>query len=332
MTALAKISVIIPIFKVEKYIEQCIAGVTTQTYNDLEIILVDDGSPDCCPQICDEWAKRDRRIQVIHKKNGGLSSARNAGVKAATGDYVIFLDGDDYWDDIHAVERLIQRIQTTHTDVLNYSYKKVSEKTGEQIPYFHDIKDMPPENREKSQQLAYLADHGLYIASACNKMIRREILTDEMLFQEGVYSEDVEWCARLMIRAESMDFVCENFYCYRQNDLSISHTINGKKCRDLCDHIVACIRVADTSPGDIRESLYRYSAYQYGTFFMVQARAVEEPRDCMKELAKHRGILRFHGNNVKLLGLFYLTTLLGYRNTCRLIRLVYGMKDGKAKD
>ena len=94
----AKISIIIPIYNVEQYLNKCIESVVNQSYRNLEIILVDDGSPDGCPSICDEWAKKDNRIKVIHKENGGLSDARNYGIEASTGDYLMFLDSDDYID------------------------------------------------------------------------------------------------------------------------------------------------------------------------------------------------------------------------------------------
>ena len=90
------ISVIVPIFKVEDYLRKCVDSVINQTYKNLEIILVDDGSPDNCPKICDEYANQDSRIKVIHKENGGLSDARNAGMKIAKGEYVSFIDSDDY--------------------------------------------------------------------------------------------------------------------------------------------------------------------------------------------------------------------------------------------
>ena len=90
-----KISVIIPIYKVEKYLDRCLESVTNQTYKNLEIILVDDGSPDASPEICDKWAKKDNRIKVFHKPNGGVSSARNLGIENATGDYLTFIDSDD---------------------------------------------------------------------------------------------------------------------------------------------------------------------------------------------------------------------------------------------
>ena len=90
------ISVIVPVYQVEEYLDRCVQSIVDQTYTNLEIILVDDGSPDRCPQMCDEWAKRDSRIRVIHKENGGLSDARNAGMQAASGTYIAFVDSDDW--------------------------------------------------------------------------------------------------------------------------------------------------------------------------------------------------------------------------------------------
>ena len=92
------ISVIIPVYKVEKYLNKCVDSVLNQTYKNLEIILVDDGSPDKCPEICDEYAKKDDRIKIIHKQNGGLSDARNVGIEKSTGEYITFIDSDDYVD------------------------------------------------------------------------------------------------------------------------------------------------------------------------------------------------------------------------------------------
>ena len=90
------VSVVLPIYKVEKYLNRCIESVVNQTYSNLEIILVDDGSPDSCPNMCDEWKKKDSRIVVIHKENGGLGEARNSGISAANGKYICFFDSDDY--------------------------------------------------------------------------------------------------------------------------------------------------------------------------------------------------------------------------------------------
>lgn len=106
-----KISFIIPVYKVERYLKQSVGSITGQTYRDIEVILVDDGSPDSCPQMCDDFAATDNRIRVIHKANGGLSDARNVGLNAATGDYVIFIDSDDFWlhnDDLQKLVRVAE--------------------------------------------------------------------------------------------------------------------------------------------------------------------------------------------------------------------------------
>ena len=106
------ISVVVPVYRVEPYLDRCVASIVNQTYRNLEIILVDDGSPDRCPAMCDAWAEKDRRIKVIHKANGGLSDARNVGLQLAQGNYVAFIDSDD-WIDLRFIEILYKAIVET---------------------------------------------------------------------------------------------------------------------------------------------------------------------------------------------------------------------------
>ncbi len=110
------ISVIIPVFKVEKYLEKCIKSIVNQTIENLEIILVDDGSPDQCPKICDYWASKDSRIKVVHKKNGGLSDARNAGLDIAKGEYISFIDSDD-WVALDMYEIMLKAMKEENADI-----------------------------------------------------------------------------------------------------------------------------------------------------------------------------------------------------------------------
>ena len=112
-----KISVIVPIYKVERYLNRCIKSIVNQTYSNLEIILVDDGSPDRCGFICDKWMATDKRIKVIHKKNGGLSSARNKGIELSTGKYIMFIDSDDYLYDDSSLESLYKGITKNNSKV-----------------------------------------------------------------------------------------------------------------------------------------------------------------------------------------------------------------------
>ena len=121
------VSVIVPIYNVEKYLRMCVDSILNQTYGDLQIILVDDGSPDRCGEICDEYAKKDKRIEVIHKENGGLGYARNSGLELAKGEYVIFLDSDD-WIDAGHIERLVAEAKKTNADVIVHGYKKCTDE------------------------------------------------------------------------------------------------------------------------------------------------------------------------------------------------------------
>lgn len=322
------ISVIIPIYRVEAFLIECVQSVVSQSFRDIEIILVDDGSPDHCPLLCDEFANKDRRIRAIHKSNGGLSDARNCGITYAGGEYVAFLDGDDFWDDDKALERLAARVKKTHADVVNFSYKKFDEISGKKKPYFHAVPDMPENASNKEAQLRYMTENRLLIASACNKLIKRDLLTDDLLFEKGVFSEDIEWSAKLIKKADSIDFVCENFYCYRRNSESISHTINSKKCQDATEHIKKCAEMADEADGMLRECLRHYTAYQLGTFFLLQAKADNRQDACIKELAGYKSLLRYHGGHKKLIVLSFLCKVVGFRGACRLTRAVFGSRKG----
>ena len=320
---MAVISVVIPVYNVEAYLDECVQSVLSQSYADMELILVNDGSTDNSGAKCDEWVQNDPRIRVVHKENGGAADARNIGITHANGSYVLFLDGDDFWDDRNAVRRLMERVEKINTDVLNFSYKKYYEDTREKESYFRFTQAMPS-HISRAEQLSYLTQHGLFIASPCNKLIKKSLLDKEtILFRKGVYSEDIEWCARLMCHATSMDFVPEEFYCYRQRKNSVSHTINDKKCKDLHDNILRCFELSETISQDIRVPLLQYTAYQYGTFFAVQAQAENWQEDCLRSLQPYKWILRHHGGNRKVRLLHYCCSIIGYKNTCRLMRCVY---------
>ena len=134
------ISVIVPIYKVEDYLDRCIQSLVNQTYKNLEIILVDDGSPDDCPRICDEWEKRDHRIKVIHQENKGLSAARNVAMRICTGEYLIFVDGDDVISN-DMIESLYQASQKTKADCIFCQYEMIGPNEKE----FHSTKEIEDE-------------------------------------------------------------------------------------------------------------------------------------------------------------------------------------------
>ena len=129
---MCKVSVIVPIYNAEKYLSDCIDSIIAQTHKNLEIILVDDGSPDNCPAICDEYAKKDDRIKVIHKQNGGVSSARNTGLDIMTGDYVVFIDSDDIVN-VHYIEYLLDICIANDADISYCGYSTFKESNNVNI-------------------------------------------------------------------------------------------------------------------------------------------------------------------------------------------------------
>lgn len=213
------ISVIIPVYKVEEYLDECIESVVNQTYKNLEIILVDDGSPDNCPAICDVWAKKDGRINVIHKENGGLSSARNAGLKTADGEYILFFDSDDFVkSDI--VEFLFNLSERYGADVA---------KCGFSFYYDEDrIYDNPYTEGERelntAERIKELVVYG-YEGSVWNKLYKSSVIKDMLFMPEDGCSEDIMFNYRLYKKAEKIVCCDVPKYFYRiRNDSAINNT------------------------------------------------------------------------------------------------------------
>lgn len=315
-----KISVIIPVYNVEPYLHQCVDSVLSQTYKNIEVILVDDGSPDNCPAICDQYAEADARVKVIHQKNGGLSAARNAGVQCASGDYITFLDSDDFWGNSEGLRKISLRLEKTNPDVLNFSYAKCTE-TGEVISHYLNCVDkLPLEITDTEAQLEFLTKHSLFIASAWNKILRRNI-AKALPFEKEKTSEDIDWCARLMCLAQSFDFICVNLCYYRQRATSITHNITEKNCIDLKNNILRCVAIMNESQQNRRISLATYTAYQLATFFAIQALASNCPQECISELRTCKSLLHYHGGSKKVAYLDLGCRIIGFTNMCHLIRL-----------
>ena len=323
-----KISIVIPAYKVEKYLRQCVDSVLQQTYRDLEIILVDDGSPDLCPRICDEYAAADERVTVIHKENGGLSDARNAGLRAAKGEYVLFVDGDDWLNSEDDLAALVERATLTKAEIISFSYKKVYDITGKERVYLRQKTPMPTELFRKKDQAEYLAERGFYIASAWNKMIRLSCLKrNSLFFKIGETSEDVVWCLRLLKSAESYDYLNRCIYCYRQRDGSITQTLTTANSILLANQIAECIRMIPDAD-ELRKACRCYTAYQLATFMKVQTYAGAYPEEGVRILEPYAWLLRYHAGNRKLMVLRALTIVFRFSGACRILYNVYGVTNG----
>ncbi len=211
------VSVIVPVYKTQKYLDKCIESIISQTYSNLEIILIDDGSPDNCPLICDEWAKRDDRIRVIHKKNGGVSAARNTAIDVMNGEYVTFVDSDDWIDD-DLIENLLLLCEGHNADAaISDFYFESADGTAETLKTEFAVYN----NDEIVTN--YLLDK--IRPEACAKLIKSKLLADGVRFDcELKYGEDLKFNYEILKKADKICLSGECKYHYLQNSGSSSTT------------------------------------------------------------------------------------------------------------
>ena len=210
------ISVIIPIYNVEKYLNQCIQSVVNQTYRNLEIILVDDGSPDNCPAICDAWAAKDSRIKVVHKENGGSGQARNVALDIAEGQYVGFVDSDDYIAP-HMYEHLLH-FMTENVDIVECNYKE----TSDDYMLFDEENNWIHQEYTARDALSYHINDTLFRQIIWNKLYRNQTI-DNIRFPVGNRIDDEFWTYRVIANARKLVHTSCNMYAYRQQPESVMH-------------------------------------------------------------------------------------------------------------
>lgn len=215
------ISVIVPIYKVEKYLDRCIESVVNQTYKNLEIVLVDDGSPDNCPQICDEWAKRDLRIKVIHQKNEGVSAARNSGLATLRGDYVMFVDADD-WLNLDAVQILYERIIRDNSDIAVGQHVFSFEDGSEKILYSDWMYDTV---FDKTSVLKNLGSKNSIPYFVWGKLYKYEVLKN-LRFANFLCAEDLYFLFSALGNCKYVSVDNRVIYHYLQNNTSVMHNRN----------------------------------------------------------------------------------------------------------
>lgn len=206
------ISVIIPVYKVEPYLDACVSSVVGQTFSDLEILLVDDGSPDRCPELCDAWAKKDPRVRVIHQENGGLSAARNTGIEAATGEFLAFVDSDDMLEP-DALRRAWEAQQACQADLVIFNLVYVDEHNHPlPAPDFSGFRDEILTADEVWQRYFALAEQKIYYVVAWNKLYRRELFKT-LRYAPGKRYEDQFLLPGLLAQCKTV--ACLRYVGYR---------------------------------------------------------------------------------------------------------------------
>ena len=205
-----KVSIIIPIYKAEKYLPECVDSVLGQTYKDIEVILIDDASPDKCGEICEEYAKKDERVKVIHKENEGVSKARNAGLEIATGDYVQFVDSDDYLD-VTMTEKLVKAMENDKSDMVlsgfyekNMNFERVSKAEEEPGVY------------SKEQILKNIMNnpYSFHYGVLWNKLFKRELLDSVRFSSDMDFGEDFIFNLYYLKYVKNVSVIDEPLYYY----------------------------------------------------------------------------------------------------------------------
>lgn len=209
------ISIIVPVYNVEQYLNRCVESIVNQTYSNIEIILVDDGSPDHCPEICDKWAAMDSRIKVIHKENGGLSDARNIGLEIAVGDFIGFVDSDDWIaQDMYYV--LYNDLMTNNSDISACAVKRVYESSMQ----MENLTKNGCMVLETEEAMKALIEQTWLKQPVWYKLYRREIIED-IEFPIGKYHEDAFWTYQIIGRAHRVSITDKTYYYYWQRGNSI---------------------------------------------------------------------------------------------------------------
>lgn len=220
------ISVIVPVYKVEKYLDKCIQSIVDQTYRDLEIILVDDGSPDTCPQLCDAWALKDNRIKVIHQPNGGISAARNSGMKIATGEFIYFVDSDDSIAK-NLCEKAIEVFIQHQVDIVTFGCERITED-GKLLGGTEKIQNQVLPSKKAIEELVI----GNICDYAWNKVYRAYVFNG-IWFPEKRCFEDAAVMYKVFLNANRIYTLNEKLYFYLQRSGSIVSSMNIKLLEDL---------------------------------------------------------------------------------------------------
>ena len=295
-----KYSFVIPMYNSEKYITETVCSILNQTYSDFEVIIVNDGSTDNSYSICKEIADNDKRVKLYNNTNNGVAYSRNYGIKNALGDYIIFLDSDDYWNDSNALQEIDDI--NKDKDLILFGYNNLAN---------NEIIEKTNFNILTSDDLEECVDKEVFTSSCCLKAIRRELLIkNELYFIENYYVEDIEWNLRLAINTKDFSLYKKNIYVYRQSNDSRSHTISKKMLTDYYDTIEKSIKYINDSN---RDDLWGYISYNY---LILCARSYKSE---LQQKLKNFVWLLDKSNNKKVKLARFAKKTIGFNLTCFLL-------------
>lgn len=267
------VSIVVPVYNVAEFLPNCLNCVINQTWQDLQIILVDDGSTDDSGSICDQYAEKDKRIEVIHQNNEGLSVARNEGTKRVRGEYLLYLDSDDTWGSLDFVEKLVQQAEDNHPDIILFEvrdFRHENEKVSPIGAYTSDIMKGSP-----TEIMIRLMRAQLFSMSACQKFIRTDIIKrNKIQFTPQLLGEDMDWIMSLWPYVQSVEGNTEVCYRYRIRKNSITQTYGYKNAADFCWIIEKWLKNWEQTNSYEKNAYLGYLAFLYVTlvykFFFLQ--------------------------------------------------------------
>lgn len=315
-------SLILPIYNVEKYLRECVDSVLTQTFTDFEVILVNDGSKDNSGCICDEYALKDSRVKVIHKENGGQSTARNRGFLEAQGEYIIFLDSDDFLIDQNFLKVLFDKIKNK-PDIVCYKYCKFYDKNkqfGNCTYTFEDIDDQD----DIDIQLEKLVRKDAFFCSAWSKSVRREFLVqNDIKFDENSRCEDMDWYFNVITKAKTMAFLDRSIVAYRQRENSVTAQKNLKTFDDFTNFLETWYPQINQLADNRKKPLLSAMAKLYTNLMLIYVDINEDK--CYEKLKRFSSLLNYTLNpRVKKISLVY--KIIGLRATLNLLKFAKKMR------
>lgn len=331
-------SIIVPVYNIEQYIKECIESIINQDLNNIEIILVDDGSTDNSGKICDKYSQNDKRIKVIHKQNAGVSEARNSGIKKSKGKYIIFVDGDDFLIANILLELKEILLKNTDIDVLLSKRLYFYEKNNRIIDNNKSFDLEKFNSTEKKDILIYLLKFNLLEGHVGLKVVRRNLIFNNTLLfdRELSNNEDVDWTLSLFLNIENINIKATDikFYVYRKNrEGSASNCIKQKSIISIIKVLNKwyCFLEKENIDKELRKGLFNYLAFIYSNLFLGYSLLEECSKNKKLEIKKlieaKKELLDYAQNKrTKIIGKLY--KIFGFNITIRILKIIYKLKRG----
>ena len=322
-------SIIIPVYNTERELGRCVDSVIAQSFGDFEVILVDDGSKDRSGAICDQYSAQDQRIRTIHKMNGGCSKARNTGIRTATGEYLLFLDSDDMWDDVDALDKLHNSVQQGKQDIVCFGVRIFREDGS--LEKVRKVELPGKCGKDKLSILKELIYRNQYFSACYVRIYRREfLLSNNLFFIDGLLSEDIEWCARVMIHAKTIGTFSGQFYKrIRREQGSQTANLGEENVFAILSSIEQGVKYAkdNCENNELLRLYYEYWAYQYAMLLGFIPIVGSELRNSQfySRIKALKWLLRYD-NVYKVRGVRLLSAILGIKLTALLLSKYYGSK------